>query len=273
MSFDRLVQLQNNLAPYRQRLLEHPIYANVNSVPRLRAFMESHVFAVWDFMSLLKVLQRDLCGTTIPWTPPRSSAAARLINEIVVGEETDLHPAGGYASHFQLYLEAMREFGAETSAVEGLIARLREGTSLSIALRRPEIPEGARRFVETTFQIIASRDTPRVVAAFALGREILIPDMFRQIVQGLNREVGGRLTALLYYLDRHIELDGGEHGSAAEELLCEVCGANPVAWQQAREGALTALEARLQLWNDISDSLDAAGSARPEAAPLVELRR
>jgi pyrroloquinoline quinone (PQQ) biosynthesis protein C len=156
--------------------------------------------------------------------------------------------------------------------VEGLIARLREGTSLSIALRHPEIPEGARRFVETTFQIIASRDTPRVVAAFALGREILIPDMFRQIVQGLNREVAGRLTALLYYLDRHIELDGGEHGSAAEELLCEVCGSNPVAWQQAREGALTALEARLQLWNDISDSLDAAGSARPEAAPLVELR-
>jgi hypothetical protein len=266
-----LAALNAALQPCRNQLLQHPLYGKLVEPSHLRLFLEHHVFAVWDFMSLLKVLQRELCGTAIPWTPPRSAAAARLINEIVVGEETDVHPSGGYASHFQLYREAMLEFGAETSAVDRLIARLQEGTPLSIALEDPEIPSGARRFVGTTFRIIDSGEIPRLVAAFALGREILIPDMFRQIVQGLNRELGGRLTALLYYLDRHIELDGGEHGSAAEELIREVCGTNAVAWQQAREGALTALHARLRFWDDIATSLAEGEPSLRQSSALVEL--
>lgn len=265
----QLATLKASLQPCRNHLLQHPLYGQLSEASRLRRFLEHHVFAVWDFMSLLKVLQRELCGTAIPWTPPHSAAAARLINEIVVGEETDLHPAGGYASHFQLYLEAMREFGADTSAIERLLAALQQGTPLTIALQHPEIPSGARRFVETTFQLIDSREIPRIVAAFALGREILIPDMFRQIVQGLNQELGGPLTALVYYLDRHIELDGGAHGSAAEELIGEVCGADAVAWEQARLGALTALEARLRFWDDISASFAEEPSARPQADALV----
>jgi hypothetical protein len=266
-----LATLNAALQPCRNQLLQHPLYGQLSEPAHLRRFLEHHVFAVWDFMSLLKVLQRDLCGTAIPWTPPRSAAAARLINEIVVGEETDLHPTGGYASHFQLYREAMHQFGADTTAVDRLVDSVREGAELSIALAHPEIPSGARRFVETTFRIIRSGETPRLVAAFALGREILIPDMFRQIVQGLNRELGGSLTALLYYLDRHIELDGGEHGSAAEELIHEICGTNPVTWQQAREGALTALQARLQFWDDIASSLAEAGASRREVPTLVSM--
>ena len=269
----QLATLNAALQPCRNQLLQHPLYGLLAEPAHLRRFLEHHVFAVWDFMSLLKVLQRDLCGTAIPWTPPRSSAAARLINEIVVGEETDLHPAGGYASHFQLYREAMQQFGADTTAVDRLVDNLRAGMELSIALEDPEIPSGARRFVETTFRIIQSGETPRLVAAFALGREILIPDMFRQIVQGLNRELGGRLTALVYYLDRHIELDGGEHGSAAEELIREICGTNPAYWKQAREGALTALQARLQFWDDIALSLAEMEAPRPEVSTLMELQQ
>lgn len=262
----RFAALQGALQPCRQNLLRHPLYDQLADPARLRRFLEHHVFAVWDFMSLLKVLQRELCGTQIPWTPPRSAAAARLINEIVTGEETDLHPAGGYASHFQLYREAMREFGADTWPVDQWVQALRQGTALAEALDNPGIPAGSRRFMKTTFALIESGDLPRIAGAFALGREILIPDMFRRIVQGLNQELGGGLTSLLYYLDRHIELDGGAHGAASEELICELCGSDPVAWRQAQEGALTALEARLHFWDDIV----AAFAASPHQRSLVQ---
>ncbi|MFN9370489.1 MAG: DUF3050 domain-containing protein [Planctomycetaceae bacterium] len=262
----RFAALQGALQPCRQNLLRHPLYDQLSESGRLRQFLEHHVFAVWDFMSLLKVLQRELCGTQIPWTPPRSTSAARLINEIVTGEESDLHPAGGYASHFQLYREAMQQFGADTWAVDQLVQSLRQGASLADALANPGIPAGARRFVKTTFTLIDTGDLPRIAGAFALGREILIPDMFRRIVQGLNQELGGGLTSLLYYLDRHIELDGGAHGAASEQLICELCGSDPQAWQQAQDGALTALQARLRFWDDIMASF-AAAEHQPSLVP------
>ena len=264
----RFASLQASLQPCRQNLLRHPLYDQLADPGRLRQFLEHHVFAVWDFMSLLKVLQRELCGTQIPWTPPRSTAAARLINEIVTGEESDLHPAGGYASHFQLYREAMQQFGADTWGVDQLVQTLRQGTPLADALENPDIPAGARRFVKTTFALIGTGELPRIAGAFALGREILIPGMFRRIVQGLNQELGGGLSSLVYYLDRHIELDGGAHGTASEELLCELCGTDPEAWRQAQDGALMALEARLHFWDDIV----AAFTVTPHQQLLVPSR-
>lgn len=80
--------------------------------------MQGHVFAVWDFMMLLKQLQRKLTCVDKIWLPPKSNNTARFINEIVVGQQTDVHPDGkNHASHFQLYLEAMREVGADTTVI------------------------------------------------------------------------------------------------------------------------------------------------------------
>ena len=74
------------IKPLQDRLEEHPVYAKVQDLSGLRVFMQHHVFSVWDFMSLLKALQRELAPAETPWLPGRFSSAQRFINEIVLEE-------------------------------------------------------------------------------------------------------------------------------------------------------------------------------------------
>ena len=106
------------LKALQQTLHSHKIYQAVNHQSKIKIFMEAHVFAVWDFMLLLKALQRNLTCVDRIWLPPVSRSTARFINEIVLGEETDMHPDGhSHASHFELYIEAMKEVKADTSVI------------------------------------------------------------------------------------------------------------------------------------------------------------
>ena len=123
-----------DLGDARQRLVDHPIYSLVDSPDRLKRFMESHVFAVWDFQSLLKAMQQRLTCTSVPWLPTPDPEARRLVNEIVLDEESDELPEGGAASHFELYLDGMRRTGADTGPIDRLLAQLADGTSLDRAL-------------------------------------------------------------------------------------------------------------------------------------------
>jgi hypothetical protein len=254
-----LDRIQHRLAPLQRQLLAHPVYRQIRSLPGLRRFMELHVYAVWDFMSLLKTLQQRLCCVTVPWVPPADPASARLVNEIVLAEETDEDGRGGHASHFDLYLEAMRTAGADTAPVEGLMRRLRGGTdgSLADALAASDVPLPARRFVESTFATIASDDLPGVAAAFTFGREDLLPDVFRKIVAEIGSSSPGDLDRFLYYLDRHIALDGDEHGPMAQQLVHRICGADDPRWLQAEEAAVRSLEARLDLWDAMAREIGA----------------
>jgi len=250
-----LSQLESRICPLRATLLEHPVYRQLDRLDALRTFMEHHVFAVWDFMSLLKALQRQLCCTSVPWLPAAHPAACRMINEIVLAEESDADGRGGYASHFELYRRAMRACGARTAAVDGLIEALAAGRPLEAALGDPAIPAASRAFQQHTFAVIERGDACELAAAFTFGREDLLPDVFQRIVDELDLESGGKLADFQYYLQRHIGLDGDEHGPMARQLLASLCGDDAARWNAATESAAGSLAARVQLWDAISQTL------------------
>ncbi len=243
------------LHPLRAELVAHPLYGSLRTLADVRVFQEHHVFAVWDFMSLLKALQRALTCIEIPWRPVGDPVARRLINEIVVGEECDDDGHGGYIAHFDLYTMSMREAGASTRGIEDVLARLGRGESVESALANA--PRAAANFNRVTFGIVQSGSVPAIAAAFTLGREDVIPDMFRQLVRDLDGSGGSRLPALVDYLERHVALDGERHGPMAARMLASVCGDDDGAWHSARAAAEASIRARIALWDGILEALRA----------------
>ena len=253
----RLEELNESVRPLRDRLVCHPLYSTIATADGLRVFMEHHVFAVWDFMTLLKSLQRSLSRVEVPWVPTPDREARRLVNEIVLAEESDSDGQGGYASHFELYLDAMRQARADVSPVERFVEAIRGGASIESALNSADVPSSARDFVRTTWGFVESGSIAAVASAFTLGREDLIPDLFRGVVASLDVREPGRLGLFRHYLDRHVELDGDEHGPMASRMLASVCGTDATRWRDARFAAMTALDARLALWDGIQAEIAA----------------
>lgn len=257
-----LKQLEMALAPWRECVAAHPVYACLGDERSVRLFMETHVFAVWDFQSLLKALQRAMTCVEVPWIPTPDPEARRLVNEIVLDEESDHAPAGGYLSHFELYLQAMRECGANVQPIQSFVAHLGAGRSVELALETPALPRGVGPFVLATMAIARSAQPHRVAAAFAYGREEIIPTMFRRLVDRLAEFSPHSWETLRYYLDRHIGRDAERHGPQARLLVQRLCGSDNTLWSEAEEAARTSLEARARLWDEIVATL---GSTRERA--------
>ncbi|HXH76776.1 MAG TPA: DUF3050 domain-containing protein [Bacteriovoracaceae bacterium] len=222
-------------------LSAHPVYLTLKDLDGLRHFMRYHVFAVWDFMSLLKSLQKEITCTNVPWRPSDyPSEMVRLINQIVLGEESDLDQHGNPTSHFDLYLKSMEEVGASTSEIRDFL----NGRSLEC------IPLGAREFVSHNLDVAMHGDVVEVAANFFFGREKLIPSMFTSIVEILNREKIEAPT-LLYYLERHIEVDGEEHGPLALKCLNHLTKQDPELIDKAIKAGIKSLELRTALWDKV----------------------
>ena len=245
------------LSNLRSQLLDHPVYAEVDSVEDLRRFMQDHVFAVWDFMSLLKRLQQDLTCTNVPWFPAANAKAARLINDIVIGEETDVDPEGSYVSHLELYLRAMADVGASTRQFDTFCSLARAGTSVEGGLVRTGVPAHVRAFVAHTMTLAQSGSTEEVLAAFFYGREDIIPEMFSRLQKTLAGAKGDNasLRHFIYYIERHIELDGDSHGPMGQELLEGLVADSPERDERALRAACNSIEARIELWNGTLSTL------------------
>jgi hypothetical protein len=217
-------------------------------VDHLRAFMQIHVFAVWDFMSLAKRLQRELTCTDVPWLPPQDSEAARLINEIVLAEESDIGFDGSPTSHFDLYLGGMREVGADTTCIERFLTALREGVPYEDALVHPEIPDFVREFVGHTLEVALRGSRLQVMASFLYGRENVIPGMFQMLLNQWKVDVD-EAPRFAYYLRRHIEVDTDTHGPSATRLITRELESYPEGYEITQRTAEDAIEARHKLWN------------------------
>ena len=258
MSNAHLQQLETEIASLRQKLVDHPVYAEIRDLEGLQSFMESHVYAVWDFMSLLKALQINLTSVSLPWMPVGNPATRYLINEIVTGEESDVDEQGNRTSHFELYLKAMQQAGADTSPIHALMTELKAGTPVQHALQLKSIPAAARNFMQFTFDTIASGKPHLMAAVFTFGREDLIPDMFISLIKELKKQFPDKVDIFQYYIERHIEVDGGHHGELALQMTMELCGDDPQKWQEATEAVKNALSARIQLWNAIREEMAVA---------------
>lgn len=241
---------QGLLKQKKLQLCSHPLFEEITSLGKLQLFMENHVFAVWDFMSLTKRLQRDLTCTQLPWLPPTDPQAARLINEIVLGEESDEHPRRGHCSHFELYREAMLEVGASTHAIDTFITLQRRGVEANAALGQVDVLPGVAHFVASTLHIALNAPTHCVAAAFLHGRESIIPSMFERLLQG-SEIIRSQAPTLGEYLNRHIELDTQDHEPGAQRMLQGLTDNAPERQQQAAETAVNAVENRIKLWDDV----------------------
>jgi hypothetical protein len=245
-----LQKLEFEIEGYRTQLINHPLYDRLNSVDALKILMKEHVFAVWDFMSLLKALQRGLTCIDLPWSPVGNPETRRLINEIVWGEESDVDANGNAASHFELYLDAMNEIGANTQPILKFIETCNY-SNLETELQSAAIQSNTKEFVQFTFSSIRENELHKLAALFTFGREDLVPDMFIQIVKSIERESGVSFGKLVFYLERHIEVDGGEHGPMALNMIKELCGTNQQKWMEATSISIEALKMRIKLWDGV----------------------
>ena len=231
----------------------HSLPQAITSIADLRLFMEHHVFAVWDFMLLLKTLQQHLAPSGVPWVPPTHPEIAGLVNSLVAEEECDLLPEnlGGplHLSHFAIYRRAMVEIDANTAVIDAVLQQASRG-DLADAVRHRGIPVPSARFLRTTQELISSGEVHALAASFAYGRELLVPDLFRGLLDRLT-VLELPCPTLRWYLERHIVLDGDSHGPLAETMVLTLAGNDPAAHQTVQTVRRQVLADRSAFWDAI----------------------
>jgi hypothetical protein len=252
----------SRLQPLIDELNQHPIYAELKDIHDLRVFMTHHAFSVWDFMSLIKYLQGKLAPVQVPWIPEGNPAVRYFINQLVLEEESDtLEGADGprYSSHFEFYCQAMQEIGADGENPRRFVALVQE-QGLDAALYSDLVPLPSRYFSETTFCFIREDKPHAVAAALAVGREQVIPNMFRSLL-GQMAITEQDAPAFHYYLNRHIHLDEDFHGPLSLMMLEQLCADDPTRTKEALCAAEEAICARIRFWDGV---LEAVRQARAE---------
>ena len=248
-------KLKANIEAARVHLLAHPVYTKINNLEGLQQFSQYHVFAVWDFMSLLKSLQIGLTSVQLPWVPVGSANTRYLINEIVLGEESDVDEHDQRISHFELYLKAMQQMGASTHLIDALMQEIAKGKTIDAAIQEAPLPQKAKDFLAYTFEIAQHAPLHVKAAVFTFGREDLIPDMFIEILREMKENGQEDISKLLYYLERHIEIDGGDHGPISLKMIDELCKDDAKKWAEVLESAKLALHYRVRLWDGVQKQL------------------
>jgi hypothetical protein len=245
--------LKSAITAERELVINHSVYKHLNNLSDVQTMMNFHIYAVWDFMSLLKSLQRQFTCVSTPWLPSKEPQLRRFINEIVLEEESDTNRHGEYKSHLEMYLDSMTEMGCDLIPfMEFLNSVEQKGVSAIQDIENSVVKE----FLDFTFTIIEEGKAHKIASAFTFGREDLIPDMFHQIINHLHGQFPEKLESLKYYLDRHIELDGDTHGPLSEKMINLLCGDDKQKWEEATEVAKECLILRAKLWSAVEESIN-----------------
>ena len=248
--------INNNISEERKQLLEHPLYQHITTVSDLNKFTEGHVYAVWDFMSLLKALQIELTCVSLPWFASEYPNTRYLINEIVLAEESDEYIDGRRLSHFEMYIDAMETMGANTEPISQFLLKIKETNDIYQAIESSTLDNRIKDFLRFTFDIINTKEPHKIASAFTFGREDLIPSMFTAILDNIQQKFPSvNLDKFIYYFKRHIELDGDEHGPLAMQMIQELADEDAVKWKEMELIAKDALQKRIGLWDAINDSI------------------
>ncbi|RAR50355.1 DUF3050 domain-containing protein [Flavobacterium lacus] len=248
--------INKKIEPQKEQLLNHSLYRKIKTIDDLRQFQECHIYAVWDFMSLLKALQASLTCTTTPWLPVGNPETRYLINEIVLAEETDISLDGKRQSHYEMYIDAMKSCGADTKSIESFLENVVQTQNIFVSIKQSDLHPNIKDFLDFTFRVIEQGKPHEIAAAFTFGREDLIPEMFTAILKNFQANFPENdLTKLIYYFERHIELDGDEHGPMAMIMINELCGDSEIKWKEVEEISIQALEKRIGLWNAIEEKI------------------
>jgi hypothetical protein len=251
-----IATVNSKIQNQKHQLLNHSLYQKVNTIEDLHSFLENHVYAVWDFMSLLKALQNKLTCTTTPWFATASPETRYLINEIVLAEESDLSMDGRRLSHFEMYIEAMKDCGAKTTFIEQFLEEVNSLQNIFVAIKKSDLHPNIKAFLDFTFRVIEEGKPHEIAAAFTFGREDLIPSMFTEILKSFQSNFLEKdLSKLLYYFERHIELDADEHGPMAMRMITELCGEDQKKWSEVETVSILALEKRIGLWDAIEEQI------------------
>jgi hypothetical protein len=247
--------INENIDTQKIQLLEHSLYEKVKTIEDLHVFLENHVYAVWDFMSLLKALQAKLTCTTTPWIASKNPETRYLINEIVLAEESDLTQEGNHLSHFEMYVDAMKSCGASTNYLEEFLENVIETQNILVSIKQSNLHPEVKAFLDFTFRVIEQGKPHEIAAAFTFGREDLIPSMFTEILKNFQANFPQTdLSKLIYYFERHIQLDADEHGPMAMKMIADLCE-NDQHWNEVKEISIQALEKRIGLWNAIEQQI------------------
>ena len=246
--------LEKKLSPLKEKIVTHPLYDFMKEEDAVIVFMENHIFSVWDFQSLLKSLQSKLTCTGTPWHPTSDREARRLINEIVLDEESGRNPQGGYSSHFELYREAMIDAGANTSKIDKLIYEISQGADIR-SNSNYLLPHNVERFVLHTFENIYQNNLIDLLSIFTYGREDIIPKMFSKLIKKFYEDNPSRWSKLNFYLNEHIECDDIRHGPMAKKILENICKDDAKKWHRAETASVNALTQRKLMWDNILKSI------------------
>ncbi|WP_442786853.1 DUF3050 domain-containing protein [Flavobacterium suncheonense] len=252
----KIQTINQAVQPLKEQLLNHELYAQIQNLDDLHHFLEYHVYAVWDFMSLLKALQMKLTCTTTPWFASPNPEMRYLINAIVLAEESDLNADGKRQSHFEMYLDAMKACGANTQEIDVFLESVIAMQNIFVSIRISDLNPKIKDFLDFTFRVIEQGKPHEIAAAFTFGREDLIPEMFTEILKNFKTNFPqADLSKLIYYFERHIELDADDHGPMALQMITELCGEDSQKWKEVEAVSKQALEKRIGLWDAIEEQI------------------